>query len=207
MNKLLVAVVATGLWGASVHGSTDGTEPAANLESTMKVELGRAVLTAEDLKTLLGLSARDPSSQGLRLKQDALSGDHFFKIQISSSERARLTAQLSRIELARAKLESKLKSETETEIKKLRSERLKIQSGRTTSDEAQDLVLAQKLYSSLISETNLNAQAGEKLAAFDSEHQISIAYLQDGNNRMVSTIEIGQAPVWSKIDGFSIAGR
>ena len=171
---------------------------------------GRAVLTVEDLKTLLGLKTRDPSSASAthsQLNQDDSAGMYSLNIQLSSVERARLTKKVSEIEAAREQLVAKTDQEVAKKKTEIRAKRHKIQSSRTSSAGVSELAASKKLFESLIQEGNLETIKARKLAEFNSANVFVVEFEDSISGREVQSISVGQSKVWTNSSHAKVAAR
>jgi hypothetical protein len=157
---------------------------------------GRATLTVEDMKTLLGVDSRDPSSQGTR-KQEASASAHSIKVRLNKGEKARMAADLQKIEMERVRLESELQAELQGKVAKVRAERRQIQASRMNAAPGNEQNFSRQLFDSLLVEANLEARAQKSLADFDRKNAVSVEYVQAGSARQVEKIWIGSAVVWA----------
>jgi hypothetical protein len=157
---------------------------------------GRALLTVEDMKTLLGVDSRDPSSQGTR-KQEATASAHPIHVSLNEGEKARVARDLSKIEIERVRIEAELQAQLDSKIATVRAERRQIQAQRLNAAGANEQKLSRQLFDSLLVEANLEARAKNTLADFDRKNAVSVDYVQAGNTRQVEKIWIGGAVVWS----------
>ncbi len=168
-----------------------------NSGKEFSAQIGRASLTVEDLKTLLGQSTRDPSSQDGEQKQDVTAPSNPLKITLDRASARRLARVLAELEIKRIDFERKVTGESEAEIERLRSERTKIQTSRLSSTESKDAKLSRDLFDSFLSEANSKAKIEDAMLQFDQAHLVSIDFLETEEYKSVQTIYIGEDLAWS----------
>ncbi len=190
----VLAVVVT-LGGNQISFAQSSTEGAHSAPAK-----GRAVFSVEDLKTLLSLNTRDPSSSSAthtHLGQEAQGEMYSLNIQMSDMEKARLSKKVSEIEAAKIQLVA----QTETEITKkktdIRKQRKTIQSDRTSGSTAADASMSKKLFENLIQEANLDTVKARRISEFNAANVFVIDYQEVNGERSVQTISVGQNTVWS----------
>lgn len=162
----------------------------------------RALLMVEDLKTLLGLGSRDPSSRTSSLEQDAPAAQAaFFSINISQVEKGRLSRKIAQIENKRSILKQRLEKQLATKRAQLQVQRRELQVQRISTDNSRDTELAKRLFNSLIEEANLEATLTRELNDFDVSHKIQIEYLEDSGTRRVTILRMGSNTLWAATGG------
>jgi hypothetical protein len=189
----LVVLLAQGSYARTAYHSAAHGNPRIGSPA----QIGRANLTVEDLKTLLGQSARDPSSQAWAQEQDVTAPANPLKITLDSSSARRLARVLAELEIKRIEFERKVMQESEAEIEKLRDARKKIQNSRMSSSEAKDGKLSRELFDSFLSEANSKARIEKALREFDQEHMVSIDFVENADSKSVEKIFIGGEMAWS----------
>jgi hypothetical protein len=159
---------------------------------------GQALLTLEDLKTLLGTKARDPSSSNIRLAQEEPSGGNSFKMQVSRAEVRRLSTQIQKIETARNDLVAKLEKQRFEKRAKIRAKRRDIQSSRLGAKAQTDNELAKSLYENILEESNIDARQTQALRKFDDDNSVRLDFIELNGTRQVESIRIGENKVWTQ---------
>ncbi len=159
---------------------------------------GRAVFSVEDVKTLLSLGARDPSSDASldhRSKQDVSNGA--FLLNLSSAEKAELSQRVNKIEKARAELVAKSAKTIAGSKDSIRAKRREIQVQRmnSTSEQA-DRALSQRLFSNLVQESNAQVVQERALSDFDRENSFVFEFEELGGTRFVKQIKVSTKIVW-----------
>jgi hypothetical protein len=164
---------------------------------------GRATLTVEDLKTLLGVETRDPSSASrmeakvARSEQEASDGAYRLIADLSANEKAKLASLIQKIEVEKAELLDRVEKDTKGKTAELRKSRRAIQVSRLGVGESRDSVLGKSLFESLLAEANLQARASNEVASFDSAHRIELDFEERAGARYVQTIHFGGKTVWT----------
>jgi len=171
---------------------------------------GRATLTVEDLKTLLGVDTRDPSSasragaQVARSNQDVSNGASKLLVKLSDQEKATMAKLIQQIEIQKAELVARVKNETDSKKAALRKSRQEIQHSRLAVGKDKDSALGKNLFESLLAEANLEAHASNSVVDFDVAHMIQLEFEERAEGRLVQNISFGGKTVWSD-KTFSIA--
>lgn len=147
---------------------------------------GRAVFALEDVKVILGLKDRVPSSEQ---EAEALGA---LNMKISPAHRKELTKQVKAIEKARQKLESSLNKDAAKRKEAIRKDRLSIQQSRLSSKTDNDIALGKNLFRNLLAEGNLAGQVAQKLSAFDNNHLFVIDYTEMAGTKSIRSIAIGK---------------
>jgi hypothetical protein len=173
---------------------------------------GRATLTVEDLQTLLGLKARDPSSKGLTQTQDVAGSAatfhiSLFHIALTNQEKARVIQALRQLKIERSRYQKEVEVLSQAEINTLRAQRRQIQLSRTHALK-EDAKLGRDLFDSLLSEANAKASAEEAMKEFDRTHSIEIQYTTSANGeRNVGAIKVGSKLIWETFNTESMVAQ
>jgi hypothetical protein len=163
----------------------------------LRAHVGRASLTVEDLKTLLGRKTRDPSSQAGAVKKDVTVPANPLKLTLDSHSVRKLARTLAELEMKRIQFEEQVTTDATNEIEKIRQERRKIQTSRISSTANRDPKLSRDLFDSFLSEANFKAKIEAALRQFDEQHMISIEFLEGADAKTIEAIYIGDQLAWS----------
>jgi hypothetical protein len=197
------------LMGAMIHGlalsqGNDVSLPSANLVGTQdesRAQWGRALLNVEDLKTLLNLKDRDPSSaesaNGKPEKQEVSQVSPFSKLALNSRERQRLTQQLSQILKGRMEIETAWAKRRSDQAVALKAERRQLQLARTSADADHDAELARGLYKNLIAENALRHAEAQAIESYDQANQLWVDFRMEGSTRFIEAIYRGSDTLWA----------
>ena len=164
---------------------------------------GKATLLPEDLKTLIGLKPRNPSSEE---ETAGLSpNDLSFQVELSAQELVRVKKILAKLDRQRSALQNRLSSESEQQKETIRSKRRAVQLARTSG--TQESSLGKALFENLLDEANLEAKNEQQLSDFDSQNSITVEYFQRGEVKLVDQITIGQQVAWSRAARSALARK
>lgn len=164
-------------------------------DAMMSGQDGRAEMSMEDFKTLLGFDSRDTS--GNRLNQDDDSGAFLPSLKLNSEEKEVLLKLVLRYEQNKEKLYKQNTSASHKAKKELAEKRRHIQLQRLSSSGRQDEKLGKALYMNLIKEANINAQNNQKIEAFENDNKVYFSFNQIRGQKIVSKISVGSKVVWS----------
>jgi small-conductance mechanosensitive channel len=155
-------------------------------------EITKAHMNLEDLKVLVGMSARLPSAEGT----SNVTSNKSLQLNLSDSEKKLLVKKIQAVEIARAELSEKISTEVSQKKNELRKTRRALQNARLSN--GNNDALSSALFESLLSEANVEAHAESDLAQFDAAHAI-VLEVESGTNeaRQVQSIAMGGQSVWN----------
>jgi hypothetical protein len=210
--SLLVAVWAGSSPLVHAKASKDGSPSAKSTQVLLTDDIGnqgRAVLSVRDLKELISMRDRGPSSRSAKESQgpQSLLGANLFLFKMSKTETHKLWKKIVAIETEREALVAKLSSDLSSRKEKLRTDRRKIQASRLTAREQSDQMLGKKLYESILEESNLDAQRDQALARFDEQNSVSLDFVEHNGQRTVEAIHVGDSRIWSPDSGIEVARK
>lgn len=196
MNRLLSAVAVLGLALApqAFAGSMDGASSLQQVQQEAAAQ-GRAFLTIEDLKTLLGMTARDPSAVDSRTNTESSSGSYNYAVNLSKVERQALVRSIRKIEVQRAMLAAQVNKELALKKAELKKSRRDVQMARAKSS---DESMGAALFESFLNEANVEARLTAQLREFDDQHLVNIDFQDVEGQRFVQNIAIGEDTVWAQ---------
>lgn len=196
---LSVAVVAA-IFAQSPKASASSKDGAALPVQQVQQDAaaqGRAYLTIEDLKTLLGMTARDPSAVESRSNKEASTGSYSFIVSLSAQEKVALENKIHKIEAQRAELSSKVEKEVAVQKADLKQQRRALQVSRLGAGQKNDETLGRSIFESVLKEANVEARLTSALEDFDNSHLVNIDFHAMDDARVVETIAIGETTVWN----------
>lgn len=196
-RKAAVAAVFAALLSAhrAFASSTDGA-PSPTIRQEAGAQ-GRAFITVDDLKTLLGLVARDPSAVESRSNKDESTDSFDFILALSPSQKKALANSIRRIEVKRAEVASLVEKQAAEQRQELRQKRRSLQLSRLSSSSKKDSEIGQNLFESVLSEANNEARAAQELERFDAEHVVAIDFHTVDSTRVAQAISIGDSMIWN----------
>jgi len=160
---------------------------------------GRALFTAEDMRALLGLEARLPSSlDGVTppKEQEAPGAWNPMDLSLSPPQRQELERRIRAVENNRVRLEAQTSKKAQTQTAALKVERQNIQGARITADSA---ALGKQLFNNVLKQANVEASAARELADFDRHNAFIIEFQVSPVTgvRTAQSIMLGQHVVWT----------
>ena len=173
----------------------------------LQAQVGRASLTVDDMKTLLGRETRDPSNEAGTVQTDVAVPANPLKLTLDSKSARKLARTLAELELKRIELEDKLGAESKVEVEKLREARRTIQTSRISSASEKDPQLSRDLFDSFLSEANSKVKIQEALQHFDEQHMITIEFVEANSSKSIEAIYVGEELAWSKVTGNAQVAR
>jgi hypothetical protein len=189
---LVVALATSVHAGNAAFGAGNGSS-----RNELQAQIGRASLTVEDMKTLLGRKTRDPSNEAGTVKTDVAVPANPLKLTLDSKSVRKLARSLAELEMKRIQLEDKLGEEAKLEIEKLRDARRTIQTSRISSAAEKDPQLSRDLFDSFLSEANSKVKIEEALQQFDEQHMITIEFAENADAKSIEAIYVGDELAWS----------
>ncbi|MBS1985536.1 MAG: hypothetical protein JST16_15340 [Bdellovibrionales bacterium] len=194
---MIAAVAVLAQSNLAMAGSKDGASLGQQVQQEAAAQ-GRALLTIEDLKTLLGMGARDPSAVGTsRLSKDSQLGSYDFAMKLSAEEKKTLAHHIQVTELKRAELVARLEKDARVKKEEVRKQRRAVQAQRIGSAGNSDEALSMQLFDSILEESNLDSKVAREVANFDEAHMVALNFEATRGSRIVNAIEIGSKQVWA----------
>lgn len=160
--------------------STDG--------ATHAFAQGRTVLGLEDVKILLGLQGRLPSSNS-NSRHDVVTS---LKMSVSKKQRKELHRQVITVEKQRHALLNKLDHENIRRKAEIRKSRRSIQVSRLNAQNDKDMSLSKNLFENLLAEGNLAGRHAHALSEFDANHVFVIEFHEVHGVKQVENVFVGQ---------------
>lgn len=167
--------------------------------SPMALQEGKAMLAVDDLKVLLGLPSRIPSSGESTDAPATNAGNSIdsykFALKMDPSSKRTLSAKISHTEMERTKESAQAEKELSVEKEKLKKQRHSLQMRRIQTDNQE---IQKELFENLLAEANLKAKHQQKLAALAQKHAVTITFLEMNGEKVINSVEMAGMVLWSK---------